>query len=43
MKPGTIKMKRGNSLVEVGTKKHIKNLLKMQTFHNLKCKAFSHD
>ena len=28
--------------MEVKTKKHAKNLLKMEKFHNLKCSAYPH-
>ena len=38
--PKTVKkLRTGNLLVEVESKKHTENLLKMEKFHNLKCRA----
>ena len=34
------KLRTGNRLVEVESKKHADNLLKMEKFHNLKCCAY---
>ena len=36
------KLCTGNLLVEVETKKHAENLLKMEKFHNLKCCFYPH-
>ena len=36
------KLRTGNLLVEVESKKHTENLLKMEKFHNLKCRAYPH-
>ena len=36
------KLRTGNLLVEVESKKHDQNLLKMEKFHNLKCLAYPH-
>ena len=36
------KLQTGNLLVEIVTKKHAENLLKMEKFHNLKCCAYPH-
>ena len=41
--PETVKkLRTGNLLVEVESKKHAENLLKMEKFHNLKCRAYPH-
>ena len=41
--PKTVKkLRTGNRLVEVESKKHADNLLKMEKFHNLKCHAYPH-
>ena len=41
--PKTVKkLQTGNLLVEVESKKHTENLLKMEKFHNLKCRAYPH-
>ena len=41
--PKTVKkLRTGNLLVEVESKKHAENLLKMEKFHNLKCHAYPH-
>ena len=41
--PKTVKkLQSGNQLVEVESKKHAENLLKMEKFHNLKCRAYPH-
>ena len=41
--PKTVKKLRiGNLLVQVESKKHAENLLKMEKFHNLKCRAYPH-
>ena len=41
--PKTVKkLQSGNLLVEVESKKHAENLLKMEKFHNLKCRAYPH-
>ena len=41
--PKTVKkLKTGNLLVEVESKKHAENLLKMEKFLNLKCHAYPH-
>ena len=36
------KLRNGNLLVEVKSKKHAENLLKMEKFHNLKCHVYPH-
>ena len=36
------KLQTGNLLVEVESKKHADNLLKIEKFHNLKCRAYPH-
>ena len=36
------KLRNGNLLVEVLTKIHAENILKMDKFHNIKCKAYPH-
>ena len=36
------KLRNGNPLVEVENKNHAKNQLKLEKFHNLKCRAYSH-
>ena len=41
--PKTVKKTRtGNLLVEVESKKHAENLLKIEKFHNLKCRTYPH-
>ena len=35
-------LRTGNLLVEVESKKHADNLLKMEKFHNLKCRSYPH-
>ena len=41
--PKTVKkLQIGNLLVEVESKKHAENLLKMGKFHNLKCRDYPH-
>ena len=41
--PKTVeKLQAGNLLVEVESKKHTDNLLKMEIFRNLKCRAYPH-
>ena len=41
--PKTVKkLRTGNLLVEVKSKKHAENLLKMEKFHNLKYHAYPH-
>ena len=36
------KLQTGNLLVEVESKKHAENLLRMEKFHNLKCRIYPH-
>ncbi len=36
------KLRTGNLLVEVESKKHAENLLKIEKFDNLKCRAYPH-
>ena len=41
--PQTVKkLQTGNLPVEVESKKHAENLLKMEKFHNVKCHAYPH-
>ena len=36
------KLRNGNLLVDVQMKKHAENILKIDKFHNIKCKAYPH-